>query len=386
MKVLKLLFFLVLSVSLAACADDPQPVGEKDRTVLVYIADGAGLSVHLSNNIRDMQTGMVGYDGNLIVYHGTTTAPRLLKIEPDGSQTVLKTYEDRSAADASVIREVVNYVFSTYPAKSRGLVFSGHGTGWEPYPEPVRSGLLRSSAPSPYTQFENYTGDGPVTRSYASRVNVDELASALPTGRSLDFILFDACFMSGAETLYALRNASKYIIASPTETMGPGYPYAKVVPLMFASTLNLTKICQAFIEFYRAYSYPSATVALINTSELEGLAGTVKTIFEQHPGVTVNLSAIQSMEAKSIHTFYDMNDYMAEVTGGNNAAYQAFATQLGKVVAYEDHTVEVYSVFGANHWFPMTRCSGINAFIPQSVPGWKTAYLETAWAQAIGYQ
>lgn len=385
MRTLRYFLLLVFALNFVACADDPDPdvPDPVDRTVLAYIAGNNSLSTALSNNIDAMCQGMRGVGGNLIVYFASTSAsPQLFKIGSDGSKELLKTYEKHNSVDPAIFRSVVNEVFGQYPANSYGLVLSSHGEGWLPAPTSAKARM----------QIEQRYSDAPLTKYFgqdgSSFMNITDLASALPSGRKLDFLLFDACFMSSVEALYDLRNNAKHIIASPTEVMGTGFPYDKIAPQMFSPNLDLKKICQSFVDSYRgAAQYPSASVALVNTSELEALAGTVQALYANHPNVSLDLTKIQSLELKYSHTYYDMDDYLSQLSGGD-VYYQAFQTQLGKVVEFVDYTPMIFSafVYPRGDYFTLNRSCGISAFIPQSVPGYRSAYLNTAWAQAVGFQ
>lgn len=378
---LRCFLFLVFPLLFVACADDPDPDPDPvDRTVLAYMAGNNNLSSYLSNNIDAMCQGMQGVGGNLIVYFAASDgSSRLFKVESDGSKTLVKTYDSQNSMDPAVLRAVVNEVFEKYPATSYGLVLSSHGEGWLP----------ASSSSTAKMQIDQRNPNAALTKWFGQHgntyMNITDMAAALPAGRKLDFLLFDACFMSSIEVLYDLRNNAKAIIASPTEVMASGFPYTKIVPLMFRTNLDLSKICQAFVDAYRTAQYPSASVVLINTSELETLAATVKELFANHPSRTLDLTAIQALELKTAHTYFDMDDYLAQLSG-KDAYYEDFKIQLDKVVEYVDATPKIYSGFGAAGFFTLSRHCGISSFIPQAVPVYTDAYLNTAWAQAAGFQ
>lgn len=68
--------------------------------------------------------------------------------------------------------EVVNHVFTSYPAESYGLVYWSHGEGWIPYPVTSTRWVGQD------------TGDGD------KRMNISALASVLDEIPHLDF-----CFL-----------------------------------------------------------------------------------------------------------------------------------------------------------------------------------------------
>lgn len=72
------------------------------------------------------------------------------------------------------------------------------------------------------------------TRSFGDKgyeLNITELKEALEAQQfRFDYLIFDDCFMANIETLYDLRSVIGYIVASPCEVMGDGFPYDRIVP------------------------------------------------------------------------------------------------------------------------------------------------------------
>jgi len=392
MKLLRYFLLVVFPLFFVACADDPDPdedfPGPVDRTVLAYIAGNNNLSSFLSANIDDMCLGMKGVGGNLIVYFASTDGnPKLYKITSDGSKTLLKTYEGQNAMDPAVMREVVNEVFESYPANSYGLVLSSHADGWTPVSDATKTRMMLEQR-HPQAMITKWFGQDWSGKGASAYMNITDMAAALPVGRQLDFMLFDACFMASVEALYDLRNNTKQIIASPTEVMGNGFPYQQIVPLLFATHVDAQKVAQTYVDSYRGTTYPSASVAVINTSELEALATTVKDLMAVHPDYSsLDLSAIQAFELKQCHLYYDLDDYLAQLSG-KDLYYQTFQEQLSKTVAYVDYTPTIYSAYGepAGDFFTVNHCCGLSSFIPQSDPLYTAAYWNTNWAKVISSQ
>ncbi len=380
-KPLRYFFLLFFPLLVVACADDPDPDEEfpekADRTVLAYMAGNNNLSSFLSTNIDAMCQGMKGVGGNLIVYFASTDGnPKLYKIGSDGSKTLLQTYEGQNSMDPAVMREVVNEVFEAYPAQSYGMILSSHGDGWLPAATTSKA-RMTLERPHPNAMITKWFGqDG------STYMNISDMVTALPTGRQLDFLLFDACFMSNVETLYDLRNTAKQIIASPTEVMGNGFPYQTIVPLLFADSFDANQVAKAFVDAYRNATYPSASVAVIQTSELENLATTVQALMAAHPSVTLDLTAIQAYELREPHVYFDMDSYLAQ-RSGEDLYYQTFREQLAKTITYVDYTPSIYSAFGRTGFFQITHYCGISTFIPQTLSLYTEAYWNTSWAQAV---
>lgn len=67
------------------------------------------------------------------------------------------------------------------------------------------------------------------------------------------------------------------------------------------------------MDSYRySSSVQSASVALINTSELEPLATAVRNLHEAFPYPTIDLDDVQPFESLTRHVFYDMEDYFKQ--------------------------------------------------------------------------
>ena len=57
---------------------------------------------------------------------------------------------------------------------------------------------------------------------------------------SMNYILFDDCYMSTVEVAYDLREVTNYLIASTSEMMAYGMPYHKI--LKYIIGLNLAML------------------------------------------------------------------------------------------------------------------------------------------------
>ena len=132
------------------------------------------------------------------------------------------------------------------------------------------------------------------------------------SGIELDYILFDACFMSNIEAVYDLRNSAKYIIASPCEIMGKGFPYHRTLPHLFGESYNLRSAAESYYLFYRDEYNGSArcgSVALYDCAEVEALAEATKIVM-QSANLDIDTSKLQTYEGQTEeHHFYDFGEY-----------------------------------------------------------------------------
>ena len=67
--------------------------------------------------------------------------------------------------------------------------------------------------------------------------------------------------MANIETLYDLRSVIGYIVASPCEVMGDGFPYARIVPHLFETGPVADRLAETCREFWNLYEneYQSTT-------------------------------------------------------------------------------------------------------------------------------
>lgn len=160
------------------------------------------------------------------------------------------TQEDLST-DPVIMKGILNKIKEELPADTYGLVISSHGGGWVPN-DIFDSHVLAQ------TRFIGQDG--------TDYMEIPDLAEALE-GSHFEYILFDACLMSSVEALYDLRQAAKYLIASPAEVLAEGFPYKEIVSQLFYN--DLKGACQSFMNKYRQ---TSGTIALVQTDKLEALA------------------------------------------------------------------------------------------------------------------
>lgn len=356
MKFKLITLFVILCLGFASCSDNEMPEPDQTkRTILVYMMANNSLDSYASRNIESMIAGATGKNlngGNLIVYHAPKgSTPELLQIKEENgvvNKFHIQNYEKQNSADPTIMKEVINDVIKRYPADSYGLVLWSHGTAW---------------LPSDYNNMLRAFGqDG------SNWMELDEMASGLPDD-VFDFILFDACYMASVECVYELRNKADYILASPTETMADGWPYAEMIPQLFANELQLEKIGETFYNYYLNQSYPYATVSLTKTSELENLKNAVHDILADKAESDiygVNLSEMQRLEYlyASPGMLYDLNDYIKQLATAEQ--YSHFLSCMEKAVTYKAHTPKAYYYYGTpQNALPVNSYSGLTVFVPQ---------------------
>ena len=403
----RIFFAILLAIATVGCSkneaegpdlpDIPAIDSNVHRTVLVYMAADNNLYSNARENLEDMIRGMEGVEGNLVVYLDSWgDTPCLIKIGNDGSRQTLETYEKENSASPEVLRKAIDRTKALCPAPAYGLIMWSHGNGWVPGKtagaRASSAGRRDGAAEYEGTLWEKDPNALPTKwfgqdLSAGAFMNISGLSEAVrSSGTVFDFILFDACFMSSVEALYDLRHAAEYIIASPAEVLADGFPYAAILPSLFTERPQLEMTCRSFVDHYLSSDYPSATVALVRTSELEALAATVRDVIARNPSFEVDAAAVQPFENMQEHVYHDLSDFVSRIAPGTDV-YRQFELQLGRTVLFTDHTPYFYSAYGyGNHWIGIETCCGVSAYIPAPGKSLNADYARTAWAEAIGIE
>lgn len=293
------------------------------------------------------------------------------------------------------------------PAETYGLYVSSHGAGWLPAgyqitspraPGKDRVGALTEEVGlvKPEGALTKWIGQEASSSEY---MDVSDLADGM-SGIDFDYIIFDACFMSTIETAYELRNSAKYIVASPVEIMGDGFPMHLVVPELFSYNktvrARMVGVAKKFYEYYsrREYTmsdgtkFTSGAIAAIDCTQIDGFTDTVREIYQN--GVKeVDPWDVQILQNKSGggYTFHDFEDYMYYAVSSNDD-WQTFRLALQNILLYSDNTEKIYSALGESGTFHSNdRISGMAVFIPRSdgsFPLTTSAWYNSPWAKAIG--
>lgn len=361
---------VLFSVSCTKDGEEPR-YPHSSRVVLVYMAGDNSLGGYVRDNLEAMRRGMASAAaGNrTIAYVDTPDGnPRLVEVTASGTKTLHAWPSPHNSASAATVREVVSLVRTLAPADRYGLVLWSHGLAW--MPSWATGYLTRSKARIgdiwPQTKwFGQDTGESP-----AGYLDTEQLSEAIPSG-VFDWILFDACFMASAETLYALRDKAEWIVCSPAEVIADGFPYAEIMAELLRPEPDLQAVCESY---YRNYAddprpaYRSATVSLVETSQLEALAAATASVLgtalasDSEALAGMDLSRVQPLDRYRRHFLFDMGSVVGELeTRGLVPASLAGAwrSQLARTVIYEAHTPTMLGL-------SLDECCGLSMYVPSA--------------------
>lgn len=359
---------VLLSVSCTKDGEDPR-YPHASRVVLVYMAGDNSLGGYVWDNLDAMRQGMASAPAGsrTIAYVDTPGGnPRLVEVTASGTKTLHAWPSPHNSASAATVREAIGRVRTLAPADRYGLVLWSHGLAW--MPSWATGYLTRSKARIgdiwPQTKwFGQDTGENP-----AGYLDVEQLSEAIPSG-VFDWMLFDACFMASAETLYALRDKAERIVCSPAEVIADGFPYAEIMAELLRPEPDLRAVCETYYRHYAEHpnsSYRSATVSLIETSQLEALAAATANVLSEvlaaDPEVlsVMDLNRLQPLDRYRRHFLFDMGSVVGELeTRGlvPVSVADAWHAQLARTVTYEAHTPTMLGL-------ALDACCGLSMYVP----------------------
>ena len=394
--------FIVATCSFSACSKDDEtpPIVSpyvESRTVMVYMVAENSLNKNVWADVQEMLVGMnndtLSANDRLVIYLDDVKLPRIYvvdkttKITQFSELVPVMTYEnDVNSSSAEQLGTFIDYVKSNYPAESYGLVMWSHASGWTPS---NFSGDMYSETPTKRKSFGVDNGKN-TTNNNGNQMNIDDMASVLQ-GNAFDFIFFDACVMQTIEVAYELRDAAKWLIASPAEIPASGANYETMTRAMFLKDDYVNQMLTVYKQEYsNAYGI---VVSAVNTEALDDYAAYMKSVVAAHRSEMLNLN-ISSM-LNYIHygswtttspDFLDMQGIMLKVL--DDEEYAQWKGNTDKLITCV-HTGRWYSGYPKSIIaIDDAQCCGMAMFIPfekytYSYESFNEKYLKTSWAKAV---
>ena len=353
--------------------------GDKSRT---------GLLGDLQNNIDSICDGIIDRKGlnnsRVLVFlsdkynHSTLYDLQYNATTKSVDRVPLKEYEGASYASAEGIADILNEVKTKASALNYALIVGAHGCGWtyasdwSRYPYYARPSVTRP-------RDNNFSGiqfgpdpNAPLTRFFGSvslaenAMDISTLAEGIrESGLKMQYILFDACYMSNIETAYELKDVTNYMIASGSEIMAAGLPYRSMWSYLNSPTPNYSGIVSTSVNFYKNNSSaPFCNLAAIDCRQVEKLAGVMKDInAENQLQASVNLDSIQHLDGFRPNLFYDLETYVDSLHPSGYLLDQ-FKNQLKLTIKASDHTDEAYTYIFSPDYIKIKNYCGITISDP----------------------
>ena len=409
----KLFTLFICSISLAmtftSCSEEAFDTDSVNKqTILVFYPwtgsqSSTGLLGYLQNNIDSISDGIIDRKGlnnsRVLVFlsdkynHSTLYDLQYNATTKSVDRVPLKEYEGASYASAEGIADILNEVKTQASALNYALIVGAHGCGWtyasdwSRYPYYARPSVTRpsdsalsgySAADNSATDISSFSGiqfgpdpNAPLTRFFGSvslkenAMDISTLAEGIrESGLKMQYILFDACYMSNIETAYELKDVTNYMIASGSEIMAAGLPYRSMWSYLNSATPNYSGIVSTSVNFYKNSSAPFCNLAAIDCRQVEKLASVMKEINAQYQlSASVSLDSIQHLDGFRPNLFYDLETYVDSLHPSGYLLDQ-FKSQLKLTIKASDHTDEAYTCIYSSDSFKIKNYCGITISDP----------------------
>lgn len=404
MRRIKTFFLALAAVILAACNGIDRPFEGTYGQVLIYVGLGYNnLSGNLLKNFEDIQEGVlpgISSDRAIVAFchntaasgdYSTANPPQLIRIlrGPDGKPVAdtLKTYADMSLSSTKEsLRQALQDIQERFPARSYGMLFSSHGSGWIP-------GGYVSDSEGSSIRFHSQPGESPwpatkaVGNQYQGSVkNVrwmefGDFVDAIPM--HLDYLILDACLMGTVEVAWELKDVCDYFVASATEILTDGMIYKTLSwDMLSGIQADLRTYCQEYFDYYNneSGSRRSGTIVLVDCAKLDALAQAFAPIVAAHrDAMTACLSSTQRYYYPSspLRFYYDLRDFAANL-GASSAELAQLDAALAAAIPYHAETPSFFDL-------PLDRCCGLSVYIPDPRRTRLNAFYRTlGWNRAVG--
>ena len=394
-KKLFTLFICMISLAMTftGCSEEAFDTDSVNKqTILAFYPWTGGKSStellgYLQNNIDSICDGIIDRKGlnnsRVLVFlsdkynHSTLYDLQYNATTKSVDRVPLKEYEGASYASAEGIADIMNEVKTQASALNYALIVGVHGCGWtyasdwSRYPYYARPSVTRPSD-------NNFSGiqfgpdpNAPLTRFFGSvslaenAMDISTLAEGIrESGLKMQYILFDACYMSNIETAYELKDVTNYMIASGSEIMAAGLPYRSMWSYLNSPTPNYSGIVSTSVNFYKNSSAPFCNLAAIDCRQVEKLASVMKDINAEYQlSASVSLDSIQHLDGFRPHLFYDLETYVDSLHPSGYLLDQ-FKNQLKLTIKASDHTEEAYTCIYSSDSFKIKNYCGITISDP----------------------
>lgn len=378
MKTTSLITFLFCCLLLSGCSEERSSdiMPSAQRTVLVYLAGDNSLSDEVWEKVDALVAGWKNERDNLLVYQdtrGERGTPSLMRVVSEAGSAhteVIKEYPDANSADPQLFSTVVRDALVGYPAPSYGLLLFSHGTGWLP----------AGSYSNPRHYNNTKAGLRSIMDDAGHEMEIADFAAAIPDGQ-FDYIVLEACLMSGVEVAAELRGKADYLVASSAEILSPGFTsvYDGLLDCLFQKAPDMSGFAARYMAYCnsREGAYRSGTISVIDLKRMDELIRFVSPLLQDE--VETDISSLQCFDRNENKLFFDFGDYMEQLIRQDNRAEEVadMEKQLNKLldqlVVYKASTPYFVNL-------PIRRHSGLTIYVEQEIyPGLNDAYRELSW-------
>jgi|GEM_PF-634757 len=368
-----LLTFSLLAV--LACERQKPTITSEDLSLFAFIISDNDLDDHTDYLEKDMVKGLKGcpVGTELFLYidrQNTSPSIRHLLLLESGKVGVntIADYEDQCSTSPDIFQNVLNTMIRESSGSRYGLIYWSHGSGWLPG---------NSSAVTSNKKSRALGVDG------NSSMSINDFSEILSRTKPPFFVVLDACNMGSVEVAYALRNSTHFLIASPSETYGVGFPFYLMLPELVKGTKeSLSYSLDLYLDFCNTDFYGdgeiSGMASLIDCSQMDDLSNEFRLLYEKSRK-SVDINELQSFDNSTPHIYYDFGDYAFNL-GGTAFPYERFEDQLNKTVVHKVHTPFIFTQSGQGfNKLKINKYSGLSTYIYGASSLFDMAYERTDW-------
>ena len=384
-SLIAIVFGCILLISCTKEDIDPTPK-ENNQTVFLYMPWSTNLTSYFHQNIADFETaikkdGLLKNERFIVFFATSSNEATLFEIENKNGTCVrntLKSYTTTAFTTAEGIASLIDEVKRFAPAPKYAMIVSSHAMGWLP----VSGTKAKYALQKDYWEYEGV----PLTRYFGGlsseyQIDIPEFAEGIAlSDTKMEYIMFDDCYMSSIEVAYDLKGVTDYLIASPTEVMAYGFPYADIGKYLFAN-VDYYGICKGFLSFYEQYSLmPCGTIGVTVCAEVDNMAAIMKEINARYQFDESKVNTVQRLDGYTPIIFFDFADYVTKLCP-DNVLLDRFYAQIERTAPsmYSMHTKTYYSM--SRGQVNIDTYSGITISDPSQNAKANTK-TETAWFKA----
>lgn len=264
-------------------------------TIMIYMSgDDTGLSSQVMADINEMKaaniegsginvialTDQVGSDDTRLYEIKNGDAIRLSSTELGLTET---GNEELNMGNVNTLIKFINFCKNNYSTDKYALIVWNHGNGWRSNSALMNNSISNTSDFSKRIISPNSSNTGSSYKAISSDSNSGgdflfncEVAQAI-TGKGIEIIGFDACYMGMLETAYEIRNHAKYMVASEEIIDGPGWYYTGFLKKFKSSRMrSIDFLNAAVISYAEYYSFKEgATLSGVDLSKINALVSTL---------------------------------------------------------------------------------------------------------------
>ena len=251
-----ILLFVCCSLIFLSC--EKEELGEAMenwKTLFMFLPWSTDLTGYFYTNIADMEACVSrrGLEHERILVFMSTSSTEATMFEIIHSKgkcdrKTLKRYGTSGFTTVEGITGILNDVQEFAPAPVYAMIIGSHGMGWLPVDGTQADSLFRMKKHWEYQEQPLTCYFGGLTREF--QTDVGTLARGIVgAGVKMEYILFDDCYMSSVEVAYELKEATRFLIASTSEMMAYGMPYATVGEFLLGNP-DYGSLCEGFHDFY----------------------------------------------------------------------------------------------------------------------------------------